>query len=97
MASLPITTDEMVELGREHGLVAVSCSLLADIGKFSVSIQWMSNGFRECSSGIEADPREALEKALAGKLIIDNRTDDEKAERVADLRKELEALTGEPA
>jgi len=87
-----LTTDQIKEAADRHGLISVSCSLLADLGKFSVGVQWMNHSYRECTSGIDADPQNALAIALSEKAKIDNRTSDERAERAARLRAELEAL-----
>ncbi len=86
------TTAQLEATAREHGLISISVTFLADIAKYSVYVQWMNHSHRECVSGIDDDAAAALDRALVEKAAIDNRTSDEKAERAARLRAELEAL-----
>ena len=87
-----LTTAQLEQTARDHGLTSISVAFLAECGKFSVNVQWMNRSYRECVSGMDDDSAAALDRALAEKAAIDNRSADEKAERAARLRAELEAL-----
>jgi len=91
--------DDLKELARAHNLSSITVTHFADSGKYSVSVQWMERGVRRCEfcDRHTDTPEGAIRSAITVMQATRVDSEDAKARRIAELREQLAALTGEAA